>query len=189
LLKSLCWCFRLCDFVISSPRWHRAAASVRNCGCRIIRLIGENHLDEPSLSLPLRCLPCLRINLKCHATAGVAHQFLHHLHILAVGHQKRRVRVGLYRTRHSAGDHAVRQPACCAAAGVRGDHGFRSRVRGLSESGPGRRCVGSNSDMLGWAHRCSECRIMQNEWGSRYGRLSLVPRGAELIAQVGTWPA
>jgi hypothetical protein len=40
-----------------------------------------------------RSLPCLRINIKREPTAGMPHQFLHNLHVLAVRDQKRGARM------------------------------------------------------------------------------------------------
>jgi hypothetical protein len=45
------------------------------------------------LGVSLLSLPCLRIDIKREPTAGMTHQFLHNLHILAVCNRERRIRM------------------------------------------------------------------------------------------------
>jgi len=65
----------------------------RNLWYRIIDVFGEDHLDNPLLRLPLCSLACLRLDIEREPTAGMTHQFLHNLYILAVRDQERGVRM------------------------------------------------------------------------------------------------
>jgi hypothetical protein len=51
--------------------------------------LGEDPLDDPLLGVSLRTPPCLRVNIEREPAAGMPHQFLHNLHVIAVRDQKR----------------------------------------------------------------------------------------------------
>ena len=51
--------------------------------------MGEDHLDDSTLRLPLLLNSCLGVDLERAPTIRVSHKFLHDLHILPVRNQQR----------------------------------------------------------------------------------------------------
>jgi hypothetical protein len=59
-------------------------------GFRRVSLPGENHLDDALLCLVFGYDPCLRIDFKCSAAAGMTHQLLNDFHVFSIADEKRR---------------------------------------------------------------------------------------------------